>query len=152
MYRNGHMTDLGTLGGSSSEAMAVNNHGDVVGWSDVTGDVGQQAFLDHDGTMTDLGTLGGYASAATAINDKGQVVGWSYVAGSSRVDSFLYSGGTMVDLSELVTSNTGLTLASVVGINNRGQIAATGATPDGSEVVLILTPTKTPRKEPVAMT
>src|SRR5687767_3227617 len=50
--------DLGTLGGSFSEARGINPRGQVVGLSTTAG--GQtRAFLWDRGTMTDLGTLGG---------------------------------------------------------------------------------------------
>ena len=137
IYRHGRMTDLRTLGGSSAEAMAINNHGEVAGWSDTTGDVAEHAFVYRNGEMTDLGTLGGSESAATAINDRGQVVGWTQIAGTYQAHQFLYSNGQMVDLTALFP-----TLEQVVGINNRGQILGLGMNGNGEEVALLLTTSK----------
>jgi probable HAF family extracellular repeat protein len=139
VYEHGHMSDLGTLGGSSSEAVAVNNHGDIVGWSNPAGNDGEHAFLYHNGTMTDLGTLGGFESGAVSVNDKGQVVGWSYLAENNQIDPFLYSHGKMVDLNTLVPTENRFTLGGVVGINNHGEIAAVGSTQGGGEIALLLT-------------
>jgi len=32
-WQNGHMTDLGALGGRGSGAVAINNHNQIVGWA-----------------------------------------------------------------------------------------------------------------------
>ena len=68
------MVDLGTLGGDTSAAYAINQQGQVVGVSaPVKNDYGFHAFLWDDGTMTDLGTFGPGNRSAEAINDHGQV-------------------------------------------------------------------------------
>ena len=72
------MTDLGTLGGTFSQAFGINARGQVVGQSTVA--IGQSAFLWEAGTMTDLSTLGGTGSVASGINARGQVVGRSRLA------------------------------------------------------------------------
>jgi probable HAF family extracellular repeat protein len=78
--QEGGMVDLGILGGERSSAFAVNDRGQVVGWSDTTGNVEifSHAFSwTEEGGMVDLGTLGGTSSLAVAVNDRGQVVGYT---------------------------------------------------------------------------
>ena len=71
--------DLGTLGGTFSDARAINERGQVVGES-TTASGEEHAFLWQDGTMSDLGTLSGDQSEANGINNRGQVVGGSTTA------------------------------------------------------------------------
>src|SRR5262245_59554934 len=93
------VTDLGTLGGSSSLAYGINDAGQVVGEATTSGGYGH-AFLYQNGGMADLGTLGGTYSVANGINDVGQVVGDTYMSdGSTHV--FLYQNGGMTDLNDL---------------------------------------------------
>ena len=70
------IVDLGTLGGCCSFAEGINDHGEVVGSSDV-GESISHAFLWRRGHMSDLGTLGELGSVATDINNRRQVVGYS---------------------------------------------------------------------------
>lgn len=65
-------TDLGTLGGSRSDAHAINNRGQVVGDSDTATPGMPHPFLYTNGQMQDIGTLGGNSSIAYGINDHGQ--------------------------------------------------------------------------------
>src|SRR5262245_62230329 len=76
------ITDLGTLGGTSSQAFALNNVGQVVGYAQTARDEAAHAFVYDNGTMIDLGTLGGPSSAAVAINDSGLVAGSASVPGT----------------------------------------------------------------------
>jgi probable HAF family extracellular repeat protein len=91
LWQNGTATDLGNLGGTMNNlATDINNQGQVVGQSDLSGDTTFHAFLwQNGGPMADLGTLpGDFSSFAAAINSKGQVVGFSGlvadIAGGSR--------------------------------------------------------------------
>jgi len=99
------LLDLGTLGGSGSQAYALNSLGQVAGISDVPGNATQHAFLYSGGRMIDLGTLSGRSiSCAYGINDSGQVVGSSYSVSNGAVvhdHAFLYSGSALVDLGTL---------------------------------------------------
>jgi probable HAF family extracellular repeat protein len=110
------VTPLGTLGGTTSYASAINASGQVVGYS-TTAAGATQAFLYSNGTMQDLGTLGGTTSRALGINDHGDIVGASTPAGSP-LHAFLLSGGVMTDLA--VLANLGYSEASA--IDNSGRI------------------------------
>jgi probable HAF family extracellular repeat protein len=76
LWRDGEMTDLGTLGGSFSRAESINDRGQVVGLAETaTGE--SHAFVWQDGRMVDLGALtdGPGSSVATKITDRGHVIG-----------------------------------------------------------------------------
>lgn len=83
-YTSGVLTDLGTLtGGNSSSANALNELGQIVGWS------GDHAFLYESGAMIDLNSLidpttGWVLSEASDINESGQIVGWGLYNGQER--------------------------------------------------------------------
>ena len=113
--------DLGTLGGSSSHASAVNESGQVVGSSNTSktasGYEPEHAFSwTQGGGMVDLGTLGGISSAAVAVNDSGQVVG-SSSTGSPRGGAFSWTqAGGMIDLDSLSNGS------AATAVSNSGQV------------------------------
>jgi probable HAF family extracellular repeat protein len=92
------LTDLGTLGGSNSQAFGLNDRGQVVGYAQTDSYEGHAFLWSPGGGMQDLGALGGSYSRAYAINNQGQVVG-SAQLGDENTHAFLWTpGGGMQDL------------------------------------------------------
>jgi len=72
------VTDLGTLGGYYSFATAVNNRGEVVGYSDIPDHSSVHAFLwTANAGMQDLNPTNLTQSLASSINDHGYVAGYA---------------------------------------------------------------------------
>ena len=119
------MVDLGTLGGDTSDAVALNDSGQVTGRSEISGPGYNHAFLYANGVMTDLGTLGGNSSGATALNESGQVAGYADTA-SSGSHAFISNGTTMTDLDTLGGENS-----VAYAINASGQVTGQSQTNTG---------------------
>jgi len=113
-------SDLGTLGGATSRATAVNGRGMVVGDS-TTADGETHGFIWRDGVMTDLGTLGGASSTAAAVNASGEVAGESRTA-DGDLHAFLWRDGEMVDLGPAGGTS------HAVAINSAGVVVGTAQT------------------------
>src|ERR1043166_208479 len=110
------LIDLGTLGGSFSEARGINRVGQIAGYS-TTVDGFQHAFVwDPTSGLRDLGTLpGGLQSIAHAINDAGQVAGQADMAGFDRAVRW----DPVTGIGDLGSLGGGFGIAP--GINNVGQ-------------------------------
>ena len=131
LWKNGHITDLGTLKGAhESVAFAVNSRGQVAGAAfNASGN--QRPFLWENGVMHDLGTLGGPDAGLVGtfgnveMNERGQVVACSDtnstinpVTGTPTVHPFLWDKEQgMIDLGTV-----GGTSGCAFFVNNRGQV------------------------------
>ncbi len=128
LWQNGTVTDLGNLGGTGANAgnhaCAINNHGQVVGHSELPHDTTFHGFLWTVETgMRDLGTLPrDFASAANGINDGGDVVGASFDA-NFNPRAVLWKYGVPFDLNKRIAANpSGLYLLVAQSINFSGEI------------------------------
>lgn len=155
LWKDGEIINLGTLGGNSSGANAVNSRGQVVGGAlNATPDpfsatlinafipetleflsfpvaTETHAFLWHDGVMQDLGTLGGPDSVAWFVNERGQVAGQSTI---NSVPSPTFGVPTVDaffwDDGKMVdVGSFGGTFSFVSGLNDRGQMTGTMTLP-----------------------
>jgi probable HAF family extracellular repeat protein len=136
-------TSLGPLAGNgSSSAIAINEKGQVAGWT-YGGDAGfvYHPFITNAShtELTDLGTLGGSGGQALGINDAGQAVGWADTADANR-HAFVTGadGAGAVDLNSLVNLPKGIVLTEATGINNHGQVIAVGIIPEPQTYMMLM--------------
>jgi probable HAF family extracellular repeat protein len=114
------VADLGTLGGTSSEAYGINESGQVVGGAQ-RADGYTHAFF-YDGSLHDLGTIGGPDSAALDVNRRGTVVGWTR-SSIGNMKGFIYSAGTLQSLGTLGGSHS-----AAEAVNEFGEVVGSATT------------------------
>lgn len=150
---DGTQIDLGTLGGTASWATAINDAGQVTGFSYDTNRQTHAFLADAQGQMIDLGTLtpGSGESEGADINMFGQVVGKASISFFSNIihgqqfggysyHAFTTIDGVMQDLNTLVAIGaSGWELIAASGINDAGQIVGTGLF-NGQRRAYLLTP------------
>jgi probable HAF family extracellular repeat protein len=139
---NYQLKNLGTFGAAQASLRDINDNGDIIG-AKSNGLSGTAAtsnpFILRDGKLTDLGSLGGKTGSVNGINSFGTVVGTSQSTILGGADgktlenrAFVWSEGKITDLNSLVTepilyNGAKVVLTSAVGIDNFGDIAATGS-------------------------
>jgi probable HAF family extracellular repeat protein len=149
LWEDDVMTDLGKLPDRDhSQALAINDNGDVVGSSWV---VTSPNFFSADratlwrstGEIVDLGRTPGPEACvsglpfwtdnvARAVNNQGQIVGDAQcVASGGARAGFLWQDGVMHNLEDLIPADTGWEILAARGINDAGQIVGFGITPGG---------------------
>jgi probable HAF family extracellular repeat protein len=123
------MNSLGTLGGTQSVGMDINDSGQVVGGAQ-NGSGNFRPFRWQNGTMTNLGTLGGESASvdhrAESINSSGDVCGRSYTSGGAKRGFFW--DGSMTDLGVL----TGGTESWAFGVNESQVVVGTSNVTGGA--------------------
>ena len=141
LWKNGKAIDLGNLGGSTNNvAQNLNNRGQVVGYSGLSGDATFHAFLWQSGSMTDLGTLpGDIHSVAETINIWGEVVGRSSDADFNG-RGVVWQNGVPADLNTLIPANSSLYIEEATSNNDLGWIVAVASDMDGNSHAVLLIP------------
>lgn len=129
-------TELGTLGGPTGQALAINEAGDIAGYSTLPLSSATHATLwRRDGSIVDLGTPSA-GSIAYALNDLGDVVG------SGAGGAMLWTDGKAIDLNSFldIATRASWVLTDATGINDSGWIVgnASGTDPGISQHVSFL--------------
>jgi probable HAF family extracellular repeat protein len=123
VWTDGKMIDLGTLGGTFGLPNAMNNRGQVVGQSNLAGDLTFHPFLWDGKKMIDLGTFGGAYGEAHWINEAGDIVGSAFTKNPHVSLAFLWKDGVLTNLGAV----RGDSCSNALGINSKRQVVGASA-------------------------
>jgi probable HAF family extracellular repeat protein len=123
VWKEGKMIDLGTLGGTFGVPNAMNNRGQVVGESNLVGDLTAHPFLWAGKKMVDLGTFGGDSGQANWINEAGDVVGSAFTKNPQVSLAFLWKNGVLTNLGTV----RGDSCSNALSINSKRQVVGVSA-------------------------
>jgi probable HAF family extracellular repeat protein len=126
LWRDGAMTDLGTLHGKAeSYAAAINDRGEIAGTAYTIG-FGSNVLLWSDGAIHDLGAVPAVSVWVTDMNNRRQIVGYAVFGSTSR--PFLWQDGVLTYLPSLADPGS----SHPQSINDRGEIAGPSQATDGT--------------------
>jgi len=98
LWNSGTPQSLGTLGGGTGQARAVNDQGVIVGTAKTASDA-DHAFVWEDGHIYDLNDLvsadGWTLVAANDINNRGMIAGWGWHDGEHRAFALVPEPATL---------------------------------------------------------
>jgi probable HAF family extracellular repeat protein len=111
---------LGTLGGTSSNAIRINDRRQIIGYSTIVPDREEtRPFLWENGVMRDLSTDPGELSFAYDLNDLGHIAG----ASADREDGSTYGAWWANGITNRLAFLPGSNSCHATAINNVGLIA-----------------------------
>lgn len=153
---SGTVTDLNPPG-AISEALGINDRGDIVGWVFAADASASHAWLwRHDGVQIDLQTLGGPGSQAFAVNDSLAVVGVSDRRSPLPPVAFLWTPATGMQNLGFGSNSQALAIDDrnrVAGLRviNAGVVGLTRTRTTKAQVLPDVDPTKGPFSGPTGM-
>jgi len=123
------LTDIGTLGGSTTAPLAVSGDGSTIVGNSNNGGNHARAFRWTSAGMTDLGTFGGATSNARAVSADGSVVVGNAALANGNPNAFRWTAAGMVNLCTL-----GGFASTAYAVSADGSVVAGGAYDANSEL------------------
>jgi hypothetical protein len=129
VYSGGKFTAVNFPKSSGTQAIGINDNGDVVGlYLDSAG--AQHGFVKKGKKYTSIDVTGDTSSEAWAINNKGQIAVFA-ITSAGAYESFIYNGKTFKKVSDPNAGTTGTIIRSV---NSKGDAAGAYFDSSGFEV------------------
>ena len=127
IWENGRIRELTAPGATLTDATAINNRGQILGY----GRARPGAAPGH--LFWDAGRVTAVPLEVWAMNDRGQVVGHARNAKTGSEDAYIWENGQMRDLGSLADGAGGRsTFTSAVDINDRGQVVGISSSATGA--------------------
>lgn len=135
------LRDIGSLAGEPTAEGGVNdinNHSQIVGYTDSPDTPRSTGFLWDDGDMIEMGHLDGDSGQAFAINDDGYAAGQIHIVNKNH--GILWTpDNKAIDLNERIDRGSGWHLTAIFDINNAGAMVGV-AERDGEDYSVLLRP------------